>query len=63
MALSLLQIYEPELGVLTQLYAGTSPECAEMNGKVGFSQTSPQVQVDRFLFTYSISRPGAAKEG
>ncbi|THU91854.1 NAD-P-binding protein [Dendrothele bispora CBS 962.96] len=29
----MLQLYEPELGVLNQLYAGTSPECENMNGK------------------------------
>ncbi|THU95616.1 hypothetical protein K435DRAFT_895976 [Dendrothele bispora CBS 962.96] len=29
----MLQLYEPELGALTQLYAGTSPECENMNGK------------------------------
>ncbi|THU86142.1 NAD-P-binding protein [Dendrothele bispora CBS 962.96] len=28
-----LQIHKPELGVLTQLYAGTSPEAKDMNGK------------------------------
>ncbi|THU95928.1 NAD(P)-binding protein [Dendrothele bispora CBS 962.96] len=29
----IFQLYEPELGALTQLYAGTSPECEDMNGK------------------------------
>jgi len=34
MALALLQIYDAHLGVLTQLWAGTSPEGADLSGKV-----------------------------
>ncbi|KAF5365244.1 hypothetical protein D9758_005482 [Tetrapyrgos nigripes] len=32
-AVFVLQIHNPEVGVLTQLWAGTSPEGADMNGK------------------------------
>jgi hypothetical protein len=31
--LHIFQVHEPEVGVLTQLWAGTSHEGAEMNGK------------------------------